>query len=514
VATMSKCPFCGGLVDAAADQCMHCGGPLKARDAQRGGTPSAPSLCPTCKSPVASGDIVCTKCGTNLLTGQRIADERQKAGKSRGKSIGRFFTYAAAALVLLASGVLLVILAMHLMRDPVGEARRLARSGNLAEASEVLQAHLQKTPDDITARFLLGQISWQGQQYDRAAEAFEAAARQGGPRERDALILAVLASERAAQGGNRQQLLDLLSAAVQQRYSMDGELLRLKALLQGLGEDYKGQQEALREALLSGAEVPSALPGLTSALDQDWNLAEKYLNDALQENENDAKALVVRGMVHLMREQPAEAAAVLAKAGAVAPAVDGLVKLQMGILCLAQSEPGKALPLLTEARKLLPEDIRAAFFYALCLQENKLTEEAIAALEHIASGNNPYSGIAALQMAVAFMEQNNLDRAAAAARQAGESGLNTARQATIQGRIHALQNDPVKAEQAYRRAISMMADYPAAHLELGLLLVSGGSVDAGLPELEKYLELAKADPERMRANEIDVLVTQLRQARQ
>jgi len=59
-----------------------------------------------------------------------------------------------------------------------------------------------------------------------------------------------------------------------------------------------------------------------------------------------------------------------------------------------------------------------------------------------------------------------------------------------------------------------MADYPAAHLELGLLLVSGGSVDAGLPELEKYLELAKADPERMRANEIDVLVTQLRQARQ
>ncbi len=514
MATMIKCPFCGGLADTTASHCIHCGGPLQAQGAQPGRTGAASPVCPTCKASVAAGDIVCTKCGTNLLTGQKIEEERQKTGKSRSVSIGRIFLYAAGGLVLLACAVLLVMLAMYLMRDPASEARRLSRSGNLAEAAEVLQAHLQKTPEDVAAQFLLGQIYWQGQQYDRASESFEAAARLGGPRERDALILAVLAAERASQGANRERLLALITGAVQQRFAQDGELLKLQGLLQGLEEDYKGQQEALQEALLLGAEISPALPGLAFVLDKDLNRAEQYLDSALEKNAEDAQILVVRGMVHLMLDRPEEAAALLAKAGSISPMADGLVKLQVGILYLEQAEPGKALPLLTEAKKLLPEDMRAAFFYALCLQENKLTEEAITALERIASANNPYSGIAALQMAEAFMEQNNLDRAAAAARQASESGLNTARQATIQGRIHALQNDPAKAEQAYRRAISMLADYPAAHLELGLLLVSRGSVDAGLPELEKYLELAKADPQRMRANEIEVLVTQLRQTRQ
>ena len=44
--------------------------------------------------------------------------------------------------------------------------------------------------------------------------------------------------------------------------------------------------------------------------------------------------------------------------------------------------------------------------------------------------------------------------------------------------------------------------------------INGPEVKSFQAELEKYLELAKADPERMRANEIDVLVTQLQQARQ
>lgn len=514
MATMIKCPFCGGLVDGTSEHCIHCGGPLTAKGKQPGGTGTAPSLCPNCKHPVEAGDIVCTKCGTNLLTGEKIVEERQKAKGTRGASVGRFLAYMIAVVVLVALAAALVMGAMYLMRDPANEARRLALSGNLAEASEVLQTHLRNTPEDVAAQFLLGQIYWQGQQYDLAAEAFETTARQGGPQEREALILAVLAAERKPETADHKHLLTLVDTAVQQRYSQDAELLKLQALLHGMEEEYQGQEEALREARIQGGEFAPALPGIASALAKELEQAEQYLDEALKTDVEDAATVVARALVHLMQGEREKAAALFETAGAITPKMDGMIKLQQGILYLQQEEPGKALSLLTDAKKLLPDDMRAAFFHGLCLQENKLFEEAITALEPITAVDNPYAGIAALQMAEVFMEQNNLDRAAVLVRQAGESGLNTARQATLQGRIYALQNAPEKAEQAYRRAISMTADYPAAHLELGLLLVNRGAVDAGLQELEQYLELATAYPGQMRANEIEVLVTQLQQTRQ
>lgn len=514
MATMIKCPFCGGLADAASDNCIHCGGPLKSRAVQPGAGKTAAVLCPACGAGVGPGDIVCVKCGTNLLTGQKIADEKQKEAKPGRFAFRRVLAYGAFALVVLAAAGALIALVIFLLRDPVGEARRIAASGNLTEAIEVLQVHLQKAPKDEEAQFLLGKICWQGQQYERAAEVFEAVARQGGMRERDALVLALLASERASKSENRPRLLSMMDTAIHQRYSSDAELIKVFALLRGVEGEYKGHRDTMQEALLTGANLAPALPGLSMVLDNALDVAEPTLDKALEAHPGDAGTSVVRAMAHLMRGRETEALPLLEAAADLPPELAGLVKLQAGLIYMRQGENGKALTLLTEGKKLLPEDTRMEFFHALCLQENKLLDEALISFERIANGKSAYAGSAALQMAIIFMEKGVLDRATAMARQAGESGLNTARQATIQGRVFALQNDVGQAEQAYRRAISMMADYPAARLELGLLLINRGSIDAGLQELEYYLELAKKDPQGMRANEIEVLVAQIRQTRQ
>ncbi len=514
MSTTTNCVFCGGQVEEQAISCPHCGGPLK-----KGPAPGAPpstmrsgSHCPNCSAAVGAGDIVCVQCGTNLLTGEKVmekkpAETRKWDGGTKAlKSIG----IGLAAIALFVGATLLIL---YLLRDPVGEARRQARSGNLSEASETLLSYLQRTPKDEEAQFLLGQIYWQGQQYDRAFEVFESVARQSGPRDRDAALLAVLAAERAPAAEGKKRQAALLRALVQQRYPNDGELLTLLALAQGIEGEYGGQREALEEAVRLGGEVSPVLPGLASALNNDMDGAERALAQAASKQPENDVVLTALGFIRANQGQEEAAMTALEQALDAQPELAGLVKLQLGLLHMRQGNPAKALPLLTAAKSERPEDERAAFFLALCLQENKLLEEALSAFEPTASGTGPMAGAASLQMALIYLEQNNTDRAGAFARRASEAGVNTARQATIQGRVFAFQGETGQAEQAYRRAISMEADYPAARLELGLLLINRGVVDAGLQELTRYLELAQADPSQYRANEIEVLVTQIQQTR-
>ncbi|HPO17047.1 MAG TPA: zinc ribbon domain-containing protein, partial [Candidatus Hydrogenedentes bacterium] len=78
---MTNCPFCGKLTDPKLAACPHCGGPLRSKSSRLGGASgrSAPAhQCPNCKSPVQEGDIICVRCGTNLLTGQKVAEEQRQ----------------------------------------------------------------------------------------------------------------------------------------------------------------------------------------------------------------------------------------------------------------------------------------------------------------------------------------------------------------------------------------------------------------------------------------------------
>jgi len=225
-----------------------------------------------------------------------------------------------------------------------------------------------------------------------------------------------------------------------------------------------------------------------------------------------ADALAAAGIMRLEEGQSDSAIATLSTLPSVSPHVDGWVKLQLGALYMGKGEYGKALPLLSDAKHQQPENERAVFLHALCLQENKLTEEAVTAFDQLVSARKNYAGQAALQLAQILSDQGNLDRAAAMAREAAELGLNTARQAAIQGMIFARQGDSMQAEQAYRRALSMSSDYAPAFLELGLLLIARNATDEGLAQLDQYLKLAQSDPVGLHANEIELLVAQIRQS--
>ena len=158
--------------------------------------------------------------------------------------------------------------------------------------------------------------------------------------------------------------------------------------------------------------------------------------------------------------------------------ISGPLQLQIGLLYLRRGEAGKALSLVTNAKKLMPEDVRTDFFHALCLQENKLLPEALTAFERISSGTSAYTD-GPMQMALAFMDQDSLDPPPPWCA-TGASGIEHGRQATI--RPHLLRQTSYLNRTGYRRAVSMMPDYPAARLE-GPAVNLRGAIDAGLQEL-------------------------------
>lgn len=513
---MINCPYCGGGMPADAALCPSCGGPAKKNAAAAGAQPffggQGASTCPVCNAQVGAGDIVCVSCGVNLLTGQKPVKEQIPEKRDMQSAVAAL-KYAGITLVIVVCSMALFFVAQQLLRDPVGNARVAAKSGNLEEASALLQKYLQGAPEDLEAQFLLGKVYWQGQQYDRAWEVFESVARQGGPRDREAALLALLATERIASNPNRQRQLTLLSSLVQQRYPQDAELLKVVALLQGVEGEYRGQMETA-ETLKQMNAASAVLPGLAYAMSEDIVEAEKELLAAMNANPEDRTVAAALGFVHQMRGQEDMALAVLQQAQDATPEVAALAKLQLGSLLMQRDEYGKALPLLTEAKAGLADDPRCEFLHAVCLQQNKLLDEALVAYEKMASAAGEFSGLAALQMAVIYLDRGNYDQAASFVRRAGEAGITSARQSTVQGRVYAMQGDMNQAEQAYRRALSIAGDYPAARLELGLLLVNRGAIDEGLAELEQYLELASLNPVLYRANEIDVLVAQIKQAKQ
>ncbi len=517
MAKMIKCPYCAGDMPEDATICPSCGGPAQKSDAAVGQQPyfgkQGTSSCPSCNAQVGAGDIVCVKCGANLLTGQKAVQEQAPA-KRDFQGVLNGIKIAAVVLFVMACGAVIFVAATHLLHDPVGNARREARNGNLEQASEILREYLQRSPDDVDAQFLLGQIYWQGQHYDRAWEVFESVARQGGAHDREAAMLSLLAMERMPGADNRQRQASLLRSLIEQRYPDDVELLKLLALVQGVEHEYQGHRASVESLRALGAELSPVLLGLARALAGDLDAATLSLQRALGAQPDEGSVAAALGFVHAIRGQEAPAVDVLEQASETAPDIDALVNLQLGALLMQRGQYGRALPLLTAAKTARPEDERAVFLHALCLKQNNLLAEALVALEDISGGTSDFAGLAALEITVIYLERGDYDRAATYIRRAGEAGITTARQATIYGSVHAMQGDMNQAEQAYRRAISIQENYPAARLELGLLLISRGAVAEGLAELDRYLELAEGEPAKYRANEIEVLATQIKETTQ
>ncbi len=505
-----NCPYCGKLTDPKLESCPHCGGPLQKRPPRpQTGPPRAGRQCPNCASPVQEGDIICVNCGTNLLTGQRVAPDESGAPRPRRKrrNLKPLLAGAAVLVVVAAVGGALVL---YLAQDQVGQARTLAADGNVLEAINLLGGYVEDYPDDAEAQFLLGKLHWRSQQYAQAAGNFQAASSADPANEEAALLsVAALAKLRGAEGLQR-QLAALREVA--QRFPENQQALYLLALAEGAAGNVDRQIQALERLLNldpNRAEARRSM-GVAQALQGELAEARAQLLEAEAARPGNGDAEAALALIGDLQEQNAQTEEMLVQALEEGSKINALVRTRLGLLYLSEGDYDNALNQLGEAKDSADPPKAAAFFYALALQAAGLVPEALQALDKVASGSGPYAGEASVQMALAYAMQGELQQATQAVGRAMQAGYTSAKVYTIQGFVHAQEGSYEDAIESFRNAVRTDPRYAPAHLELGLQYISRGNLAEGLRELERYLELAGGAPEQ-RINEIELLVNQLKQ---
>jgi len=519
VAANVNCPFCGKLTDPKLANCPHCGGPitpgaLSGKSAPPGDSASLlPRHCPNCHTSVQDGDIICTKCGTNLLTGQRITKDQDSFidVDSNNRKVLIKYLAAGGLVVLLA----LVVLFFTVFRvNPVREATSLAEAGKVLEAINVLQQYLDNNPADPQGQFLMGQLSLRSQQYTGAVQAFEAASRLE-PENADAGLLAVYAANMQPQASSINAQITNLRHVVEHHPDFT-EAWYLLALLQGISGNYPEQIQSFERVLELAPQNQSMLRfvGIAKALQGDIREAQADLERSLRVDANNADAAAAMGIIMQTLGNTEQAREHLENALEYGTSILSQTQTRLALLYIAQGHYEEALPLLRMARTDDDAPI-ADFYHAMCLQAIGLEVEALQEYERIKDvSNHPMAGEAALQMAILLSARNDVTRAQESLRQATQLGAETSRTQTVQGRIHMLNGELTEAQQAFRRAIQLNPEYAAAHLESGLLYVNRGVLSEGIRALERYLSLVSSTAQNARTAEIELLVNQLKQAQQ
>lgn len=506
--TKINCSICGKPTDANMENCPHCGSPVTVGRPIPDVTPSIPASsteekCPSCGATVQDGDIVCVRCGVSLLTGQRVVQKGPEPAEARGRNLPLILSgLGVAALV-----IILGVVAFVVLRDPVKEARQMAKLGELLPAIDLLRKHTDNFPDDGAAFALLGRLHMQSQQFPDASTAFDTAARLK-PADEELSFLAVLAAGKIqGEAGDRREL-DALKRLVE-NHPNNAQAVKMLALAQGMtgatGESattlnqYAGIADSVTEV--------SKYKGIVDALAGDYSAASAALNAA---GTGDPDVRLAQGYVASLKGEKIAAVDALGEAVNAQDTADTEARTRLGLLYMAQGNFDKALPLLRPVDMGSPSE-SARFFYALCLQTAGLGDEALLEYERLVSGEGRFAEEAAIQMAMIYIDRNQIDRAAESTRQARKFG-SSARLFTVEGHIAALQGDEAGSQENFRKAIQADNTYPAAHLEHGLMYIRRGAISEGVRELERYLELADASIPGGRVNEVDLLLKQLQQA--
>lgn len=506
-----NCPYCGKLTDPKLEACPHCGGPLRVRPPRPPGAQAqaqAGNQCPNCGARVQEGDIICVECGTNLLTGQRVTEaERAQAPRRRGRWRN--------ALPYVLGGILLVAVAglaggfiYYLVQNPVSQARELAAQGQVLEALNLLDGYVEEHPANADAQMLLGKLHWKSQQYAEAAQNFEAAASSNPEREEPGLLAVAALGQLSGDAGRQRQLAALRNLV--EKHPENQQALYLLALAEGAAGNLERQERALQRLLQMDPTLVKARRALAAAQGLQGEPVEGRQQLVQAEAPERGENGVVLGSLADLQGQEAEVEALLTGALQDGTKVDALVHTRLGLYYLARGVYEQALRHLGDAKEGPNPPQAAAFFYALALQSSGLLPEALQAFDRIASGTGPYAGEAAVQMALAYAQQGEVQPANQALTRAMQAGHTTAKVYTIQGYVHAQEGNYEDAMESFRTAIRTDAQYAPAHLELGLQHISRGSLSQGLRELERYLELA-ANASQQKLNEIELLVNQLKQ---
>ena len=273
---MINCPYCGKLTDPKLSNCPHCHMSMRARPPKPSGAATG-HQCPHCGNTVKDGDIICVRCGTNLLTGQKIADEQKEEVVRESRPRWPIALVLALLLIVaLAGGGLYYVLS----QDPVAEARRLSRDGNTLEAVNVLAAHTENQPEDHEAKLLLGKLHWELKQYNRAAQVFDAVS-MAAPGNSEAGLMAAVAWGRVPDESAREARMAALRR-VSESGKDTGDAAYLLALAEGAARDGALPLAPIQEIseTAPGMARPRMFLGIAKALQGDYDGAQKDLDAA------------------------------------------------------------------------------------------------------------------------------------------------------------------------------------------------------------------------------------------
>jgi len=509
MATMINCPYCGKLTDPQLETCPHCGAYLH-RGAKPGAQPQktgSRQTCPNCGAPVKEGDIICVACGTNLLTGQKISQERRAAPQRPAYSPVTLGIAAAAAVLV----VVLIVAGLVLLArgSAVDRAKRLAAQNRLSEAVDVLQKRVESKPADAPALFELGKLRLGTSQYREAAKAFSEVSKID-PENAEAALLTALALASINDPNTRSEEIAALETVTRQTPG-DARGWFMLSLAYGANGEHDKQIEALQKVLSlePGHAGARAQLGMALALRGDYEEARTELASAQSNQPNNSDLLVA--LAYAAGKQGDNQAAIdhLVRALQGSPSSRQQVLTQLGCLLIEQGRFADAQAYLEQAITR-GESPAARLFLGIALQCQGRNQEALSNFETLSSQPNlSEAAQAAVHEAQVFLAQGDAAAARRAIDRAREAGAGDAVYYTVLGQVHMAENQFNQAQDAFRRAIQQDAQYPRVHLELGLLYLRRQMVTEAVQELQSYLELLGPHVDGTRAIEVRELINQL-----
>ena len=506
-----SCPYCGKLTDPNLNNCVHCGGFVKKGDESQEKKPDGRSqTCPSCGALVREGDIICVACGTNLLTGQKIAEEKALPRPEVPRTVPWALIGAGVAVVVVV--VLAATALFLLLQDPVGKALAMYAEGRKSEAVALLEDHVAKHPNEGRAQLELGKMRWQEGDFDRAATAFEQAF--WGSEDRDAALMALLSRAQRDTEQSRDRQVAILEGLVRQD-GADHQARFLLALVRGANGDTEGQIQALNEVVkITGPtqDLRKAL-GASLALEGEYEEAAHELRAALHDSPEDGDVMTLMGVIANLQGDADESVKTLRGALGAAPSARQEALTQLGLLLVGRGQFADADGYLSEAVSMDRPSPAAQFFYGVCLRALGRTQSAIREFEAVLRGTSPYAGPAALEAAQAHLSLDKRDTASNSLDTAVAKGnVSEAAVETLRGRIAALDGDEQAAREAFRRAISADPGYAPARLENGLWHIRNNVVSEGVRELEQYLTMVSPEDVGTRTEEVKAFLNQLRES--
>ena len=458
-----------------------------------------------------ANDYVCPSCGINLFTGKPIAEEAQRQVGTREPNTLSWLTG-----VLLMAAVVVILIGVMIYAansDPLAKARKEIDDLNYAEAQDILQALVDREPDNAEARFELGRLFFRANQFRAASEQFEKA-HSTNPSQSDFALWAAVSiyMDQGIQSIDKQSR--LLEDAAQ--YDSKNELVwYLLAMSRGAKNpgDYEGQISALKQVAILSTDSDASNWGMGLG----YGLQGRYFDatQALGQVAGSQRASDMNGVLGMIAlEQNNNTKGMEELREAIEKHDGGNIRshvlTRLAQLYLQNRQYRDAEQQLSKAVSFNPNSMEIQYLLGLSLHAQGLVNQAIGKYERVMKDNGSYAAESAVQLASLYLGMGDYGKAESTLRTASRLGAASAGYHTINGRVLSSVGDVQGALGEFNKAVQIDARYAPAFLERGLLFVQENKIPKGVRDLEQYLKLLGSDTRGTRAADIRVLVNQLR----